>query len=161
MHRSIGFVLLLGCGRTSPAPSRGAEPEATELRWRDVISDAALSKLAAEARVGDRGLMLDVRADWCVPCRELESKTFTDPRVLALLDRAFVVARLDVTDPSPDAEALQERVGGVAMPWVMFWSMTPEDADAFANGEVPSPAKTVSTFVSAQELRPVLSAMKR
>lgn len=100
--------------------------------------------------------MLDVRADWCVPCRELESKTFADPDVVSLLDRRFVAARLDVTDPKPAAEALQMQVGGSAMPWVIFWPMTSEQAEAFAKGEVPPPAKTVSTFVSAQELLPLL-----
>ena len=63
-------------------PSPAVEPE---LRWRDVESSAALSKLAAEARASDRALMLDVRADWCVPCVELETTTFTDPAVVALL----------------------------------------------------------------------------
>lgn len=103
--------------------------------------------------------MLDVRADWCVPCRDLESTTFVDPDVAALLDRRFVLARLDVTDPKPAAEALQMRVGGAAMPWVIFWPMTSEQAKAFAKGEVPTPAKTVSTFVSAQELLPLLAAL--
>lgn len=159
MHRSIGFSLLVACGGTAPAPSPEPESEVTELRWREVTSDAALSKLAAEAHANELALMLDVRADWCVPCRELESKTFRDPAVVALLGRGFVLARLDVTDPSPEAEALQMRVGGAAMPWVIFWPMTSSEAKAFADGEVPPPAKTVSTFVSAQELLPLLSAL--
>ena len=41
----------------------------------------------------------------------------------------------------------------------MFWPMTSEEAKAFSNGEVPPPAKTVSTFVSAQELLPVVTAV--
>ncbi len=131
------------------------------LRWRDVSSDDALFELAAEAHANDRALLLDVRADWCVPCRELEAKTFRDPGVVASLGRGFVLARLDVTDPKPEAEALQMRVGGSAMPWVILWPMTSEEAKAFAHGEVPPPAKTVSTFVSAQELLPLLNAIER
>ncbi|MGH1344821.1 MAG: thioredoxin family protein [Nannocystales bacterium] len=154
MHRWVVFSLLVTCSGTSPSAEE--QPQETELRWQDVTSEAALAKLAAEAQATDRALMLDVRADWCVPCRDLESKTFTDPEVAALLGRRFVLARLDVTDPKPEAEALQLRVGGTAMPWVLFWPMTAEQAGTFAKGEVPPPAKTVSTFVSAQELLPSL-----
>jgi len=161
MHRSIGFALLLGCGGSSPETSPEPEPVATELRWRDVTSDDALSKLAADARANGRGLMLDVRANWCMPCLDLESKTFSDPEVRAVLSRDFVVARLDVTDSSADTDALKVRVGGHTIPWVVFWTMTPEDAKAFAEGEVPPPAKTVSTFVSAQELLPLLGALSQ
>ena len=159
MHRSLGLMLLLGCGEASRPPGPDPEPPGTELRWRDVTSGPALSKLAADAHASGRGLMLDVRADWCVPCRELESETFGDPGIVALLGRRFVVARLDVTDPKPEAEALQMRVGGAAMPWVVFWPMTSADAKAFADGEVPPPAKTVSTFLSAQELLPLVSGL--
>ena len=159
MHRSIGFALLLGCGGTSAVPSPEVQPEPAELRWRDVTSDAGLLNLAAEAHADGRALMLDVRADWCVPCRELESETFTDPDLHDLLAREFVLGRLDVTDATPEAEALQMRVGGAVMPWVMFWSMTPQDAKTFASGQIPPPAKTVSTFVSAQELLPLANAI--
>lgn len=158
MHRSIGFALLLGCGASSPAPNAEMPPEPARVQWRDVTTEVELSKLAAEAYAGGRGLMLDVRADWCIPCLELERKTFTDSGVVDLLGRTFVVVRLDVTDPSPDADALQQRVHGTTLPWVMLWPMTSEEAKAFASGEVPPPAKTVSTFVSAQELLPLLNA---
>ncbi|MBV1857580.1 MAG: thioredoxin family protein [Nannocystaceae bacterium] len=124
-----------------------------------MTSDAALFALAAEAHASGRALMFDVRADWCVPCRELETNTFAEPGIVSMLDREFVLARLDVTDPKPAAEALQMRVGGGAMPWVLLWPMTSQEAKAFAGGEVPPPAKTVSTFVSARELLPILTAV--
>lgn len=159
MRRLAGLALLFACEATSsaPGPEHNAAPVALE--WREVTSGAELSALAAEARASKRGLMLDVRADWCVPCRELESTTFQDPAMVAQLRDRFLVARLDVTDPNPQAEALQKQVGGTAMPWVMFWPMTSEDADSFAAGHVPPAAKTVSTFVSPQELLPLVTAV--
>lgn len=161
MRRLIVCSLLLGCGETSSTSSSALPPAPSRLQWRDVTTEAELSKLAAEAHANGRGLMLDVRAEWCIPCLELERETFKDSDVLELLGRAFVVARLDVTNPSPDTDALQQRVRGTTLPWVMFWPMTADEAKAFSEGELPPPAKTVSTFVSAPELLPLVTALER
>lgn len=147
-------MLLAGC--EDEAGEAPAPVQAPGVAWVDVDTKAELLEVAARAAAERKGLMLDVRADWCVPCKELERKTFTDEAVRKALHARFITARLDVTEPSPDAEALQGMVGGAAMPWVVFWSMTDEDAKAFAQGELPPPAKTVSTFVSAEELLPLL-----
>ena len=146
------LVLLVGC--TAQAP----EAPPPQVRWTAVESQPALAALASAAAAADKGLMLDVRAQWCVPCVELEKKTFVDEDVRRSIDANFLAARLDVTDPSPEAESLQGMVGGAAMPWVVFWPLTGPELAAFEAGKVPPPAKTISTFVSAQELLPTLEA---
>ncbi len=151
---ALSIALLMGCERaTGEAP---APVQAPAVAWVDVDTKAELLEVAARAATERKGLMLDVRADWCVPCKELEQETFTDEAVRKALHARFITARLDVTEPSPEAVALQGMVGGAAMPWVVFWSMTDEDAKAFAQGELPPPTRTVGTFVSAEELRAVL-----
>ena len=150
------LLLLVACQPRAEAPPAGPPPE---VQWTEVDSQPALSALAAKAAAEHKGLMLDVRAQWCVPCLELERKTFVDEAVRRALDERVLAARLDVTDPSPEAEALQVQVGGEAMPWVVFWRLDKEEAAAFADGRVPPPVETISTFVSAEELLPTLSRL--
>ncbi|MCR9159214.1 MAG: thioredoxin family protein [Nannocystaceae bacterium] len=148
---SLSLVLLAAC-ETEPAKAPPAAEAPAQVVWVDIDSGSELAELAADAATAGKGLMLDVRAQWCVPCKQLESETFRDPAVAQALRADFVTARLDVTDPSAAAEALQMTLGAAAMPWVGFWTMTDANAQAFARGEVPPPAKTISTYVSAAEL---------
>lgn len=141
-------TLASGCEQEA-APSPSVEPGT----WQTVDSLAALQTLAAQAREERKGLVLDVRADWCAPCKELEAVTFADPGVRGRLAEGYVLAKLDVTsvEPGSPAASLQERVGASTLPRVMVWSMTEADAGAFAKAAVPDAATTLSTFVTAEE----------
>lgn len=120
--------------------------------WQTVDSFEGLQALAAQAHASGKGLVLDVRADWCAPCHELEAVTFADERVQKRLAEGYVLAKLDVTDAEPaSAGLLQERVGAQTLPKVLVWSMSKADADAFVDARLPPAAATVSTFVTAQE----------
>ncbi|MBI5708848.1 MAG: thioredoxin family protein [Candidatus Eisenbacteria bacterium] len=69
---------------------------------------------------GGRIAMLDFSADWCVPCHELDRRTFTDRRVIARA-RDFETFKVDLTHyDSPDAERWrrQYRISGV--PTIVF-----------------------------------------
>lgn len=52
-------------------------------------------KAAKEARKVDKPIMADFYADWCPPCRKLNSDTFTDSRVIDL-SRKFVCVKVNV-----------------------------------------------------------------
>jgi len=47
-------------------------------------------------------IMLDFYADWCIPCKELDAMTFSDPRVIEL-SRDFVPMKVDLTKSTSDA----------------------------------------------------------
>jgi thiol:disulfide interchange protein DsbD len=51
-------------------------------------------------------VLLDFTAAWCQPCREMEKRTFPDPRVQSLL-RQFTLLKVDVTNGPPDKVSRQ------------------------------------------------------
>jgi thioredoxin:protein disulfide reductase len=67
-----------------------------------------------------RPTIVDFSAEWCLPCLELERKTFTDPRVAqALSKRALLKA--DITKiGSPETVALTEKFGILGVPTIIF-----------------------------------------
>jgi thiol:disulfide interchange protein DsbD len=75
--------------------------------------DEALSKAG-------RPVMVDFYADWCVSCKEMEHRTYTDPRVRAKLDKALVL-KIDVTRNSPDDRALLRRFNLFGPPGTLFF----------------------------------------
>jgi thiol:disulfide interchange protein DsbD len=75
----------------------------------------------APASVGaGRPAVIDFSADWCLPCLELEKKTFSDPRVRkAFGDRALLKADLTKIS-SPESVALAEKYGVLGVPTIIF-----------------------------------------
>ena len=69
---------------------------------------------------GGRIAMLDFSADWCVPCHELERRTFTDRRVIARAS-GFETFKVDLTHyDSPDAERWRRQYGISGVPTIVF-----------------------------------------
>lgn len=75
----------------------------------------------APASVGaGKATVIDFSADWCLPCLELEKKTFSDPRVRAAFgDRALLKADLTKIS-SPESVALAEKYGVLGVPTIIF-----------------------------------------
>ncbi len=80
--------------------------------WRPFSPDAVTRER--------RAAVVDFSAAWCVPCRELDEKTFSDPRVQrALAARALYKADLTAS-ASAESVALSEKYGILGVPTIIF-----------------------------------------
>jgi thioredoxin:protein disulfide reductase len=95
----------------------GARPAAAQLPWTRV---ASLQELETKLKAPGRPVMLDFYADWCVSCKEMESFTFSDPKVRAELDQMLLL-QVDVTAHNEDDKALLKRFSLFGPPGIIFF----------------------------------------
>lgn len=95
-----------------------ANPTGSALPFRAIKGVAGLETALAELE--GRPAMLDVYADWCVSCKELESYTFTAPAVRAALAGA-VLLRADVTKNDEADRELLAKLGLFGPPAILFY----------------------------------------
>ncbi|MEX1138448.1 MAG: cytochrome c biogenesis protein CcdA [Bacteroidota bacterium] len=80
--------------------------------------------LVAEAQASGKPVMMDFYADWCIPCLELDRRTFTDPSVIAASEE-FVRLKVDLTRfDSPESEALRKQFDIAGVPTIVFLDRT-------------------------------------
>jgi thioredoxin:protein disulfide reductase len=79
-------------------------------------SDAMLEQAAREAKP----VFIDFYADWCIPCKELDAKTFSAPEVVDR-SRQFIMLKADLTSTGdPRVEALREKFQARGVPTLVF-----------------------------------------
>jgi len=92
------------------APSSRAEARGPEWAAYDPAKIGALGRPA----------VVDFSASWCLPCIELDKKTFSDPRVRDALNRRGLF-KADMTKAAaPETMALAERYAILGVPTVIF-----------------------------------------
>jgi len=119
----IGVALLVGALSGSRDPLRplaalgGGGPVQTPVSWQRV---ASLQDLQERLKAPGKPVMLDFYADWCVSCKEMESFTFSDPKVRAQLD-GMLLLQADVTAHSEADRALLKRFSLFGPPGIVFF----------------------------------------
>ena len=98
------LVLLVGGAASGPAA-------ADKIDWHTYESGMARSKFEKKK------VFLHFYADWCKYCVEMERKTFTDPAVIAALNRNFIPIRVD--SERETAAAALFRVKGLPDLWFL------------------------------------------
>jgi thiol:disulfide interchange protein DsbD len=101
----------------------------------------------AAARAASKPALLDFYADWCLPCKELELRTFSDPEVAAEMGR-FTIVKVDNTHgDETGVEERQERFDAKTLPTVVLIDSSGQIVDR------------VRTFVSPSEMLQRLRAV--
>lgn len=116
--------------KSTVIPVAGAAPagaEAAELRWESNES-AATTRAAAE----HKPLLVDFGAAWCGACKELDERTFPDPRVRAEGAR-YVALHVDATnDDDPGVARVRGKYGATAgLPVVLLFGSDGKEAVRF------------------------------
>ena len=88
------------------------------LKFQVVQSIPELDKLLAKNK--GKKIMLDFSAKWCTSCKELDEKTFKDPKVIKALSD-YVLIRADVTSNSKENKQLSEKYGVFGPPVIIFF----------------------------------------
>ncbi len=111
IKRIVGVVIILvGIWFVVPSDEHVAEPE-----WIPYSSE-----VLEEAEQGGMPVVIDFSADWCIPCKELDRFTFSDPRVLELSKHVMPV-KADLTSYDSEASVeVRERFEIKGVPTVVF-----------------------------------------
>ena len=115
---------------------RSAWPTAS--KGPSVAWQAYTAQALETAKSDHEAAIVDIYADWCLPCVELDHVTFHNPEVIQVLS-AIAALRVDVTrEASPDAEQLMQRHEIYGVPTVLFFDGTGvERTDLRVTGFVP------------------------
>jgi thiol:disulfide interchange protein DsbD len=102
-------------------------------------SEAALTKL------NSRGVIIDFYADWCIPCKELDAFTFSDPEVIKI-STEFDTYKADLTKSlAPDVALLREKYNIIGVPTVLILNSKGEESER------------ITGFVTAEEFIRIIS----
>lgn len=121
-------------GETS-TPSAVENKAVSHVEFKQVKSEAELQQALAE---NNKPLvMLDLYADWCVACKELEKETFSDSSV----QKAFgdmLLLQVDMTKNSEENRALMTKYKVLGLPTILFFNQDGKEIEGSrVNGFMP------------------------
>lgn len=152
----VGLCLTAGCPRpeaTAPAktgplagekpkppPPTGAETSQPtksapgEIAWINSYLDGM-----DQAKSQGKPVMIDLYADWCGPCRQLDEETWRDPAIVQLAAK-FVCIKVNVDEDQETAR----KFGANAIPLVVFLSSDGTEIDRHVG------------FIPAAQMKPLM-----
>lgn len=99
----------------------------------------------------DKHILVDGWADWCVACKEMDAKTFTDPDLIEELKQNWVLLKLNLTELNEENEAIAKKYKMPGLPTVVL--IRPD-------GNI-NEGKRLTSFVSAEKLLEEINSFAR
>jgi thioredoxin:protein disulfide reductase len=135
IFKIVFSILILAMGVYALIPS-----DTNSVEWKPFTEDAL-------TEISGRGVIIDFYADWCIPCKELDALTFSDPDVIEL-SKEFETYKADLTKSlSPEVESLRERFKIVGVPTVLILNSKGEEVER------------ITGFVNAKEFYKTISVV--
>lgn len=133
-----GVLLLIGAAAgkgNALQPLKGlwggaAVSTGAHLDFQPVKGLEGLERALAAAEQNGRPVMLDLYADWCISCKEMEAFTFTDADVQKAL-APFTLVQADVTANDEQDRALMKFLGVFGPPAIVFYGPGGNEAEGF------------------------------
>ncbi len=136
IFKIVFSLIVIGVSIYALIPSKHLEPE-----WQQFSEMKYEQSLKNNER-----MVVDFYADWCIPCKELDALTFSDPRVIERLEK-FTSYKVDMTKTlSEETEALRIKFKIVGMPTVLIINAKGEEVERLTG------------FVNADEFLKILNS---
>jgi thiol:disulfide interchange protein DsbD len=136
IFKTLFSILIIAVAVYSLIPS-----DTKSVVWQEYSEEAV-------ANISGRGVVIDFYADWCIPCKELDALTFTDPKVIEL-SKEFETYKADLTKSlSAEVETLREKYKIVGVPTVLILNSSGEEMNR------------ITGFVDAEEFYKILSEVR-
>ena len=103
-----------------------SEKQLGDLKFKVIGTIEALQPFFEEAKRTGKPLLLDFYADWCISCKEMEIKTFTNPAVAKKM-QDFILVQADVTSNTAAHQALLKRYGLFGPPGILLFNPAGEE----------------------------------
>ena len=104
----------------------------SELIWLVNKEEEAVT----QAQGAGKPLLVDVYADWCVACVELDEKTYSVPTVAGRVSD-FVRLKLDFTKETPWVKEMKQKYKITGMPTVIVYDPQGEEVGRFTGFKAP------------------------
>ena len=96
-------------------------------------------------------ILIDFFAEWCAACKELDTHTWTDPKVKQEIVDKFVPLKIDATDETDEVSRLEQKYGVPGLPTVLMVAC--KDPTPTANCAVPQDGPgRVTGFLAPPEM---------
>ncbi len=116
--------------------------EKTTIKWQPYSKESITS-----SQQTNNAVIIDFYADWCIPCKELDASTFTDPKVIKESERFHSYKANMTKSLSPAVESLRDQYKIVGVPTVLILNSQGKEV------------KRITGYVNAKEFYNILSTV--